>query len=75
MTGHDQEPSVRITLREVWEVVLRIERGLSVLASVPDQLADHEARLRTQSRQLQVVAAVGVIVGIVVGRLSDLAGL
>jgi hypothetical protein len=67
-----REPGTTVTLHDVWEVVVRIDK---MIQPIPATLSDHETRLRALEWRLRVVAGVALVLGVALGQHIDLAGL
>lgn len=69
----EQDPGVRVTLRDVWTEVRELADAVRGLVVVVDQVADHEQRLRRAERwlyalPLSLLVAIGSAVAAVWGQ-------
>lgn len=66
MTEQDKEPTVRITLTQVYQKLVDIE---SRLGDHPKQLDDHENRIRNLEMKVWGFAGIGSAVAIIVSAI------
>lgn len=56
--------TVRITIKDVYALLLEVKRDVEPVANHTTQLDDHEKRLRVLERNLWIVVGIGVVVNI-----------
>jgi hypothetical protein len=69
MTSQEEaEAPVRITLRDIYEVVVRLDK-----ANASERLTDHEDRIRALERQVWAWAGGAALAGALIGQIVQFA--
>lgn len=73
MTAPSTGPSpteARVTIREVYDIVLEVRDSVAVVPSIRKDVDDHESRIRSLERKVWIAAGAAALLGVFGSKLA-----